>query len=157
MRTGDLMRRDAEGFYFFVDRIGDTFRWKGENVATQEVAAVLSACPGIEEAIVYGVAIPGAEGRAGMATIQTTGALDLVDLAHRLEALPRPARPLFLRIVGEIARTETFKPKRRVYADEGFDVSRIADPLWVWDGEAGAYVALDAERFAAIGVGGFRF
>ena len=157
MRTGDLMRRDADGFYFFVDRIGDTFRWKGENVATQEVAAVLSACPGIEEAIVYGVAVPGAEGRAGMATIQTAGALDLVDLAHRLEALPRPARPLFLRIVREIARTETFKPKRRLYADEGFDASRVADLLWVWDGEASAYVALDAELFAAIGAGAFRF
>ena len=66
-RSGDLMRQDSAGFFYFVDRIGDTFRWKGENVSTSEVAETLSTCPGVIEAIVYGVAVPGAEGRAGMA------------------------------------------------------------------------------------------
>ena len=61
-RTGDLMRKDADGFFYFVDRIGDTFRWKGENVATSEVAAAIAAFPGIAEATVYGVAVPGTEG-----------------------------------------------------------------------------------------------
>jgi len=76
MRSGDLMRLDAQGFYYFVDRVGDTFRWKGENVATTEVAATLSGCPGVSEATVYGVTVPGAEGRAGMALIVADGVLD---------------------------------------------------------------------------------
>src|SRR5439155_1309741 len=66
-RTGDLMRRDADGYFYFVDRIGDTFRWKGENVATSEVAEAICAFPAVREAHVYGVALPGTDGRAGMA------------------------------------------------------------------------------------------
>ena len=103
MRTGDLMRRDADGFYTFVDRIGDTFRWKGENVAAFEVAGVLRACPGVAEAIVYGVSVPGADGRAGMALLKIDGQFDLDVLVRRLETLPPYARPLFLRLAREIA------------------------------------------------------
>src|SRR5437773_10515418 len=72
-RTGDLLRRDADGYYSFVDRIGDTFRWKGENVATQEVGDVLAGAPGVTEANVYGVRVPGADGRAGMAAVVLAG------------------------------------------------------------------------------------
>ena len=72
-RTGDLMRMDASGFYYFVDRIGDTFRWKGENVATSEVADAIMTFPGIVEATVYGVAVPGTEGAAGMAVLVGDG------------------------------------------------------------------------------------
>ena len=110
MRTGDLMRRDADGFYTFVNRIGDTYRWKGENVSTSEVSAALQACPGVTQAIVYGVAVPGAEGRAGMALLKIDGRFDLGALARRLEILPGYARPQFLRVVLEIEATETFKP-----------------------------------------------
>ncbi len=155
MRTGDLMRRDAQGFYAFVDRIGDTFRWKGENVATLEVASVLAACPGVAEAIVYGVAVPGADGRAGMALLRQVGSLDLEVLARALEALPRWARPLFLRLAGAIETTETFKPKRRAYVEQGFDPASVSDPLFVLDGER--YVPLDADRWAAIQNGTMRF
>ena len=157
MRTGDLMRRDAEGFYYFVDRIGDTFRWKGENVATLEVAAALAASPGIVEAVVYGVAVPGAEGRAGMALLAAEGPPDLEEIAQALEALPRYARPLFLRFRRSLDVTATFKPKRREMAEQGFDPARVDDPLYVFDAEVQAYVALDAARFAAIESGAMRF
>ncbi len=83
-RTGDLMRMDASGFFYFVDRIGDTFRWKGENVSASEVAAALAEFPGVSAATVYGVAVPGAEGKAGMAAIATDGALDLAGLRAHL-------------------------------------------------------------------------
>ncbi len=132
MRTGDLMRRDAQGFYYFVDRIGDTFRWKGENVATTEVANALAACPGVIEASVYGVAVPGSDGKAGMAAIKIEGAPDVDGIAAVLEkALPAYARPLFLRIVEHFEATETFKQKKGGLAEEGFDPATIADPLYV--------------------------
>ena len=83
MRTGDLMRRDREGFYYFVDRLGDTFRWKGENVATSEVAAALLAAPGVREALVYGVAVPHSDGKAGMAALVVDGAPDPAGVASR--------------------------------------------------------------------------
>ena len=151
MRTGDLMRRDADGFYTFVDRIGDTFRWKGENVSTSEIEAVLRACPGVEEAVVYGVVVPGADGRAGMALLKIDRQFDLHALSGRLEILPRYARPLFLRLALKIEITETFKAKRRAYVDEGFDPERIEDPLYVFDGQRQAFILLDTERYAAIG------
>ena len=157
MRTGDLMRRDADGFYAFVDRIGDTFRWKGENVATFEVADILRACPGVTEVIVYGVSVPGADGRAGMALLKIDGRFDLDALPGRLETLPKYARPLFLRLAAEIETTETFKPKRRVYVEQGFDPERIADPVYVYDSERHAYVLIDADRHAAIQNGSMRF
>ena len=156
MRTGDLMRRDADGFYYFVDRIGDTFRWKGENVATLEVARVCLAQDGVDDALVYGVAVPGAEGRAGMALIKVRGALDLARFARGMKVLPRYARPLFLRLTREIATTETLKPKRGAYVAEGFDPAKVKDPLYVFDADAGDYVPLDAERYAAIVEGKMR-
>ncbi len=152
MRTGDLMRRDADGFYYFVDRVGDTFRWKGENVATEEVAAALRACPGVTDALVYGVKVPGAEGRAGMAAL--TGTFDIAELEQRLEALPRWARPVFLRVTDEIARTETFKPKRAMYAAQGFDPAASEDRLFVLS--EGGYRPLTREDCEAIRSGALR-
>ena len=98
-RSGDLMRKDALGYYYFVDRIGDTFRWKGENVATSEVSEAITVFPGIKEANVYGVRVPGAEGRAGMAALVAEDELDLDGLSrHVARQLPAYARPIFLRI-----------------------------------------------------------
>ncbi|GJE56800.1 long-chain-acyl-CoA synthetase [Methylobacterium thuringiense] len=132
MRTGDLMRRDVQGFFYFVDRIGDTFRWKGENVATNEVAEAIGNCPGVIEASVYGVAVSGAEGRAGMAALVIGPDFELEALhAVLAERLPAYARPLFLRIVPTFAHTETFKQKKGALAAEGFDPSRIRDVLYV--------------------------
>jgi fatty-acyl-CoA synthase len=157
MRTGDLMRRDTAGFYTFVDRIGDTFRWKGENVSTSEVEVALRACPGVEQAVVYGVVIPGADGRAGMALLKVDGRFDLDALPGRLQVLPRYARPLFIRLSPKIEITETFKTRRRAYVDEGFDPERIEDPMYVFDGQRQVFVALDRERYAAIRNGAISF
>ena len=156
MRTGDLMRRDREGFYYFVDRVGDTFRWKGENVATSEVAAALGRAPGVREAVVYGVAIPNADGKAGMAALTIDGAPDLEAIAGAAFALPRYARPVFLRLAPALETTATFKPMKRALAAEGFDPANIVDPLYVYDAERQAYVALDTSRYAAIASGDIR-
>ena len=137
-RTGDLMRRDAAGFFYFVDRVGDTFRWKGENVSTAEVADVLAACPGVTAATVYGVELQGCEGRAGMAALAVTPAFSPDTLAaHVAVALPPYARPVLLRLCEDLETTETFKLKKTALAAEGFDPSRFSDDLfWL---EEGAY------------------
>jgi fatty-acyl-CoA synthase len=133
-RTGDLMRRDEHGYFFFVDRIGDTFRWKGENVATSEVAEALSTVPGIKEINVYGVSVPGADGRAGMAALVVDGTFDVAGLGKRLEGHLSPfARPVFLRLQPEIEVTGTFKQRKVELVREGFDPRVIADPLYWFD------------------------
>jgi fatty-acyl-CoA synthase len=157
LRSGDLMRMDDEGFFYFVDRVGDTFRWKGENVSTTEVSGALRACENVVDAAVYGVAVPGAEGRAGMALVATNGALDLGRLARTLaEALPAYARPLFLRIGASLDVTATFKHQKQTLTREGFDPRRIADPLYVFDRDRDAYVPLDETLFVAIASGAAR-
>jgi len=156
-RTGDLMRRDASGFFYFVDRIGDTFRWKGENVATSEVAAAILAYPGIAEASVYGVAVRGTEGAAGMATLVADCAVDFAELRrHLAERLPAYARPLFLRIKDRIDATATFKPKTHELAREGFDPTTITDAIYFDDPGHKAYVRLDAPLYQRIDSGQIR-
>ena len=101
-RTGDLMRKDTEGYIYFVDRVGDTFRWKGENVATNEVGEALANIDGIAHANVYGVAIPGMDGKAGMAAITADGDIDFDELHAQLgRALPSYAVPVFIRVQKE--------------------------------------------------------
>lgn len=157
VRTGDLMRIDARGFWYFVDRIGDTFRWKGENVATADVAAVLSSCKGVRDAAVYGVEVPGAEGRAGMAALEVSPSFDLRDLAARVtDRLPVYARPVFLRLTKDIAVTGTFKHQTKHLQDEGFDPRRIPDRLFLFDGSREAYVPLDDAQFRAVCDGALR-
>ena len=157
-RTGDLMRRDDAGFYYFVDRIGDTFRWKGENVATSEVAAVLTAYAGIVEANVYGVAVAGADGRAGMAEVVCTAQFDPVALReHLAQRLPKYAHPVFLRLRRVIAVTPTFKQLKGSAADHGYDPATCSDPLYVLDPERRTYVTLDAAFYARIAAGVVRF
>jgi fatty-acyl-CoA synthase len=143
-RTGDLMRRDRRGYFYFVDRIGDTFRWKGENVSTAEVAGALCRFAGIRDANVYGVAMPGHEGRAGMAAILAEDALDLVAVrAHLQSQLPAFARPLFLRIRREIEMTVTFKQKKADLVAQAFDPAATPDAVYFDDPRAGAYVRVE--------------
>jgi fatty-acyl-CoA synthase len=150
-RTGDLMRMDRQGYFYFVDRIGDTFRWKGENVATTEVAEAVASGPGVLEALVYGVPVPGHDGKAGMAALVAGDGFDMAALrSHLAERLPAYARPVFLRLCERLDVTETFKQKKGDLAREGFDPAVVADPLWCFDPAGGADVRLDAERYRLI-------
>ncbi len=150
-RTGDLMRKDENGYFYFVDRMGDTFRWKGENVATSEVSETMTVFPGIKQANVYGVSIAGKDGRAGMAALVVEPDLDLKALRAYLAAnLPDYARPLFLRILPEIDVTATFKQKKFDLVREGFDPTRIGDALYFSDPETRAFVRLDQALYDRI-------
>jgi fatty-acyl-CoA synthase len=156
-RTGDLMRRDDSGFYYFIDRIGDTFRWKGENVATSEVAAALTSFPGVLNANVYGVTIPGTDGRAGMAEIVCAGTVDLAALhAHLSERLPSYAVPVLLRIRPEIDLTPTFKQRKNAPEQGDYDPATCPDPLYVHDPGRRAFVALDQALYQRIQAGRIR-
>jgi fatty-acyl-CoA synthase len=156
-RTGDLLRRDADDYFYFVDRIGDTFRWKGENVSTGEVAEVLSTCPGVREANVYGVEVPGADGRAGMAALVVGEDFDLDAFYAEIDGqLPAYARPLFLRLGTEIEITGTFKHRKVEAMKEGFDPALVDDPLYFLDAKEGRYVPLDATLHTRIQSGQIR-
>jgi fatty-acyl-CoA synthase len=151
-RTGDLMRKDAAGYFYFVDRVGDTFRWKGENVASTEVAGVLRAYSGVADAAVYGVTVPGHEGRAGMAAITTHGHFDLAGLrAHLAALLPNYAQPLFLRISVALDITGTFKLAKGRLAQEGY--TKTAEPVWFNDRETGRFIACDVDLLRSIDEG----
>ena len=131
-RTGDLLRRDREGYFYFVDRIGDTFRWKGENVSTSEVAGALAAAPGVKEAEVYGVKVGDMDGRAGMAGLVVGPDFDAKAFgAFVAQRLPAFAQPAFLRLLPSIAVTGTFKYRKIDMVAQGFDPNLVKDPLYV--------------------------
>jgi fatty-acyl-CoA synthase len=157
-RTGDLMKKDADGYVYFVDRIGDTFRWKGENVSTGEVAEVLARIPGITTANVYGVSVPGTDGRAGMAAITTGGKVDFGKLHAELAMhLPAYAIPLFLRVQREAATTGTFKYRKVELVREGFDPALTQDKLWFFDPKKRSYARLTDAAHRRIHEGRIRF
>jgi fatty-acyl-CoA synthase len=156
-RTGDLMRRDEPGFFYFVDRIGDTFRWKGENVSTTEVADVIAGCPGVRDVVVYGVMLPKADGRAGMAALVVSADFDLEELRRSLVAgLPPYARPVLLRIVPVLELTATFKLKKHDLAQQGYDPTRIRDALYLDDAAAKRYMRLDLSLYQRLQAGNLR-
>ena len=156
-RTGDLMRRDRRGYFYFVDRIGDTFRWKGENVSTAEVAETINRFPGVHDCSVYGVTVAGHDGRAGMAAIVADAGLDLAALRAHLHALlPDYARPRFVRIRPEIEMTVTFKPKKAELVAQGFDPGSTTDALYLDDPRTAAFAPIDAALYDAINGGAIR-
>jgi fatty-acyl-CoA synthase len=156
-RTGDLMRRDKNDFFYFIDRIGDTFRWKGENVSTTEVEAAVGAFDGILEANVYGVAVPGRDGRAGMAAVVAKDNLNLTALRDDLaQQLPEYARPVFLRIRQDSDVTTTFKQKKIDLVKEGFDPGHTVDPIYFNDPQRKAFVRLDPALYDRISAGQVR-
>ena len=156
-RTGDLLKKDKDGYIYFVDRVGDTFRWKGENVSTSEVEIALSSMPGITHAIVYGVTVPGHDGRAGMAAITPRDGIDFKQLHDHLAALlPVYARPVFIRIKGEVETTGTLKYRKVDLVSAGFDPMNTTDPLFVVDHAQKTYVPITQELHRAIVAGGVR-
>jgi fatty-acyl-CoA synthase len=148
--TGDLMRLDEGNWVAFADRAGDNYRWKGENISAGEVEASLHGCAGLVESIVYGVAVPGSEGRAGMAALVTSDEFTMASFTKWVrERVPSYQQPRFVRLLGDAAKTTgTFKYQKAAYRAEGFDPSRVADALFV-RGD-GHYLPLDTARFAEI-------
>ena len=143
-RTGDLMRKDQNGYFYFIDRVGDTFRWKGENVSTTEVSEIITAFPGVVEAAVYGVAIPGTDGRAGMAALVVDASFDLAKLTTYLESrLPHYAHPLFLRICSAIEATPTFKQKKIDLVRRGYDPTVTGECIYLKDTKRQTFVRVD--------------
>lgn len=160
--SGDLMREIGFGHLQFVDRVGDTFRWKSENVSTTEVEQALAAVQGVAECTVYGVEVPGMPGRAGMATL--VPAPDGHGLrrdpepvrAHLDTQLPGYAVPVFLRVTDSLTTTGTFKHRKTALRDEGYDPARVRDPLFVRLPGGAAYVPLTPDLYDRIRSGALR-
>ncbi|XP_017839937.1 long-chain fatty acid transport protein 4 isoform X1 [Drosophila busckii] len=149
--SGDMVVGDILGYFYFKDRTGDTFRWRGENVATQEVEAIITNCIGLSDCVVYGVQIPHVEGKAGMAAIMDPERkvdMDYLSIVIR-GSLPPYARPLFIRLLAEIPRTATFKLKKRELALEGYNLEAITEPIYYLNRD-GVYRQLTAEQHALL-------
>ncbi|KAJ5173700.1 AMP-dependent synthetase/ligase [Penicillium coprophilum] len=168
-RSGDALRRQSDGRWYFLDRLGDTFRWKSENVATAEVSEVLGQFPGITEANVYGVRLPNHEGRAGCAAIQispdTRQTFDYTALAGFVRSkLPKYAVPLFLRIVENPTHIHNHKQNKVPLRDEGVDTALIGTKapegkndrfLWIAPGDE-SYSPYGQKEWEQLSVGSVR-
>ncbi|XP_028407577.1 long-chain fatty acid transport protein 4-like [Dendronephthya gigantea] len=157
--SGDVLYWDELGYLFFHDRLGDTFRWRGENVSTSEVEGVMANALGLNSVVVYGVQIPGCEGRAGMAAIEDPDdVIDVKFISSKLpEVLPSYARPVFLRVTNVVDTTGTFKFQKTRFRKEGFDFSIVKDKLFFLDSKLGEYCVLTAEIHGKIVDGDMRF
>jgi citronellyl-CoA synthetase len=159
--TGDLMRDMGFRHAQFVDRLGDTFRWKGENVSTTQVEAVLDGVAEVSETVVYGVEVANTNGRAGMACIRLACAPEDFDfqalLTHLRQELPAYAVPLFLRLSVEMETTGTFKHKKAPLKEQAYDLERCSDPLYAWLPGSDRYVPLTRELQVAIAAGQYRY
>ncbi|UJJ31565.1 long-chain-acyl-CoA synthetase [Halopseudomonas maritima] len=153
--SGDLLRYDEDGYCYFVDRIGDTFRWKSENVSTLEVADALGDFPGMELINIYGVLVPHHEGRAGMAAVlmQPGQSFD-PDAFHRfaVERVPHYAVPMFVRVSAMADMTSTFKLRKVDLQRQGYSPALVSDPLYVRDSQSGSYQLLNDEVLARNGL-----
>ncbi|XP_010330668.1 long-chain fatty acid transport protein 5 isoform X3 [Saimiri boliviensis] len=157
--TGDVLAMDDEGFLYFRDRLGDTFRWKGENVSTREVEGVLSQVDFLQQVNVYGVCVPGCEGKVGMAAVQLAPGhtFDGQKLYRHVRAwLPAYATPHFIRIQDAVEVTSTFKLVKTRLVREGFNVAVVIDPLFILDNQAQSFRPLTAEMYQAVCEGTWR-
>ena len=159
-RSGDIQRQDSDGRWYFVDRVGDTFRWKSENVSTAEVSEAVGTHPEVKEANVYGVQLPNHDGRAGCAALVLTSEQKLDDrlardlAAHSRKRLPRYAVPLFLRLLKEVEVTGTLKHQKVTLRNEGVDPAKTgADEIFWLESGAEKYTAFSEKDWQRI-VGG---
>jgi fatty-acyl-CoA synthase len=136
-RSGDVLRRDRQGYFYFVDRLGDAFRWKGENVSVLEVEQVLDAALGFPGVAVFGVPVPGYPGRAGCVEVVSEGPFDVARMARAALALPVHARPCFVRPMPSLEHTSSFKIKKHA-----LDLGRLAASESLWVRQNDAYVVL---------------
>ena len=158
--TGDLMRTVDVGYtlgydhYQFVDRVGDTFRWKAENVSTNEVGEIINGFDQVKFCNVYGVEIPGTDGRAGMTALTLQDGVDTLDLDRFSEFvkenLPSYAVPVFLRIQPDIDVTGTFKMLKGDLRKQGYDINMTDDPIFVMKSGAATYSPMDSDYLALI-------
>ena len=165
-RCGDALRRTPDGHWYFLDRLGDTYRWKSENVSTAEVALTLGEHPKIAEANVYGVSVPGHEGRAGCAAIVLNDTNpdydDIVQYARR--TLPRYAVPVFLRVVKSSSHIHNHKQNKVGLRKEGIDPNKIGteekqggDDVFLWlKPNANTYVPFQRQDWEQLGKGEVR-
>ncbi|GBP61965.1 Long-chain fatty acid transport protein 1 [Eumeta japonica] len=150
--TGDILVMDHYGYFYFRDRTGDTFRWRGENVSTAEMESVISSLIGLKDTIMFGVTIPNVEGKAGLVAIaDPDNKLNLDVLSRGLQSnLPTYARPLFLRILTKTPVTATFKLKKKELLEQGFDPQLHKDPMYFLDQKSGCYVPLTRRLYEDI-------
>ncbi|KAL4648746.1 long-chain fatty acid transport protein 1 [Arapaima gigas] len=150
--SGDVLVMDELGYMYFRDRSGDTFRWRGENVSTTEVEGTLSALLGQADVAVYGVTVPGVEGKAGMAAIaDCTGRFDCEAFFREVRrVLPPYACPVFLRISSHVDTTGTFKIQKTRLQKEGYDPRHSADRIYLLNSQAGRYEAVNEELYSSI-------
>ena len=151
--TGDLLKRDEDGDFWFVDRVGDTFRWKGENVSTEEVGKVIqrAACVGLTS--VYGVQIDGHEGRAGVAAGQLSNGhrFDAKEVFDLVETCLAPAaRPRFIRIIDEFETTASYKVVKHRLQSEGVNPTEIGDKVYWYNSEKRTYTTLAKNRYKTV-------
>ncbi|KAJ0335111.1 hypothetical protein COL922a_009726 [Colletotrichum nupharicola] len=161
-RTGDSLRRDADGRWFFLDRLGDTYRWKGENVSTAEVSEVLGEYPGVNEAVVYGVSLPGHDGKAGAAALDIApdkkASFDFADfLRYSRSRLPRYAVPIFVRLLNASQASHNNKQNKVPLKNQGVDPSKIEGGdqlLWIEKhGKGNTYVPFTQDDWDNLGHG----
>ncbi|XP_013788017.1 long-chain fatty acid transport protein 1-like, partial [Limulus polyphemus] len=150
--TGDIVVMDEDGYIYFKDRTGDTYRWKGENVSTTEVEGVISKILGQTDCVVYGIQIPGTEGRAGMAALpDPERKINMKELSSDLHRqLPSYAVPLFIRLVDRLETTGTYKLTKVGLQKEGFDIHKIPDSIYYLDKETKCYLPLDENTYQLI-------
>ncbi|CAL4182209.1 unnamed protein product, partial [Meganyctiphanes norvegica] len=150
--SGDMLYMDELGFLYFQDRIGDTFRWHGENVSTMEVEAYISKIVEGKDTAVFGIKMPGCEGAAGMAVIaDPEDSLDIADLLQEIKkVLPPYARPVILRICNKIDLTGTFKIQKVSLKKEGFDISVVSDHMYFLNTQQTKYLPLTADLYQNI-------